>query len=264
MKTMNYESSKWSRDAIDDVIVDEAELARRRKSGDHNRGRARAGGRGRGLHDAWQGQRHAGAGTGGQGRAGAAAADGHCHRSRPRASRHDHLGDRRAGSNRDMPVGVAGEAARSSACWSSRPVGECRPAARRHQPLRPGAGSRSARRPDRGVARRFALPRTSSTAPRRVSRGFISQADMDRKRATRDATAARVRVAQANLAPAAPASAGSTSAPPRRAWCSPAASRRQVVGAGSGPCSASPSAARWSWSLVCPRPILGALRSARG
>ena len=30
-----------------------------------------------------------------------------------------------------------------------------------------------------------------------VSRGFISQADLDRKRATRDAAAARVRVAQA-------------------------------------------------------------------
>src|SRR5689334_18067261 len=31
MKTMNYESSKWSRDAIDDVPVDEEELIRRRK-----------------------------------------------------------------------------------------------------------------------------------------------------------------------------------------------------------------------------------------
>ena len=33
-----------------------------------------------------------------------------------------------------------------------------------------------------------------------VSRGFVSQADVDRKRATRDAAAARVRVAQAQLA----------------------------------------------------------------
>src|SRR5690349_13984626 len=31
MKTMNYESSKWSREAIDDVPVDEEELARKRK-----------------------------------------------------------------------------------------------------------------------------------------------------------------------------------------------------------------------------------------
>ena len=31
MRTMNYESSKWSRDAIDDVPVDEEELIRRRK-----------------------------------------------------------------------------------------------------------------------------------------------------------------------------------------------------------------------------------------
>jgi len=31
MKAMNYESSKWSRDAIDDVIVDEETLARRRR-----------------------------------------------------------------------------------------------------------------------------------------------------------------------------------------------------------------------------------------
>lgn len=36
-------------------------------------------------------------------------------------------------------------------------------------------------------------------AQRLVSRGFVSQADIDRKRATRDAAAARVRVAQAQL-----------------------------------------------------------------
>src|SRR5688500_5559582 len=31
MKAMNFESSKWSRDAIDDVVVDEDTLARRKR-----------------------------------------------------------------------------------------------------------------------------------------------------------------------------------------------------------------------------------------
>src|SRR3954462_1333883 len=31
MKAMNYESAKWSRDAIDDVVVDDAALAKRRR-----------------------------------------------------------------------------------------------------------------------------------------------------------------------------------------------------------------------------------------
>src|SRR6185436_5027232 len=31
MTAMNYESTKWSRDAIDDVVVDEATLAKRRR-----------------------------------------------------------------------------------------------------------------------------------------------------------------------------------------------------------------------------------------
>src|SRR4051812_650911 len=31
MKAMNYESTKWSRDAIDEVVVDDAALARKRR-----------------------------------------------------------------------------------------------------------------------------------------------------------------------------------------------------------------------------------------
>ena len=48
-------------------------------------------------------------------------------------------------------------------------------------------------------------------------RGFVSKAEIDSKKATRDAANAQVRVAQAQLSqPSAPRSAGSTSSPRRR------------------------------------------------
>ena len=99
-----------------------------------------------------------------------------------------------------------------------------------------------------------------------VGRGFISQADLDQKRATRDAAAARVRVAEA---PArrrpAPRSAGSTCARPtaglvlsRSGRGRPGRRRRLAA-----PCSASPRAARWSCWRSCRRTISPASRSAR-
>ncbi len=68
-----------------------------------------------------------------------------------------------------------------------------------------------------------------------VSRGFVSQADVDRKRATRDAAAARVRVAQAQLN-AARARIGrlDVRAPTAGLVLSRSVEAGQVVGAGSG------------------------------
>jgi RND family efflux transporter MFP subunit len=68
-----------------------------------------------------------------------------------------------------------------------------------------------------------------------VSRGFVSQADVDRKRATRDAAAARVRVAQAQLA-AARARIGrlDVRAPAAGLVLDRNVEAGQVVGAGSG------------------------------
>ena len=68
-----------------------------------------------------------------------------------------------------------------------------------------------------------------------VSRGFVSQADVDRKRATRDAAAARVRVAQAQLA-GTRARIGrlDVRAPTAGLVLSRSVEAGQVVGAGSG------------------------------
>jgi RND family efflux transporter MFP subunit len=69
-----------------------------------------------------------------------------------------------------------------------------------------------------------------------VGRGFISQADLDQKRATRDASAARVRVAQAQLG-ATRAQIGrlDVRAPTAGLVLARSIEAGQVVGAGSGP-----------------------------
>jgi len=72
-------------------------------------------------------------------------------------------------------------------------------------------------------------------AQRLVSRGFVSQADLDQKRATRDAAAARVRVAEAQLG-ATRAQIGrlDVRAPTAGLILSRSIEAGQVVGAGSG------------------------------
>ncbi len=201
MKAMNYESSKWSRDAIDDVVVDEETLARRRR---RKRNiiiawwRRPARGR-RAVHDGRQ--RREGRGARRQGRPAAAGRD----RDRPRppgrrrADLRDRLARPRAATCRSASPARAARSMRvlvEPGQWVAR-----RPDARDHRPLGPGAGSGAARRPDRGRARRSPpRPEPSSTAPRRWSAAASSARPIiDRKRATRDAAAARVRVAQAQL-----------------------------------------------------------------
>ena len=122
-------------------------------------------------------------------------------RARPPGRSGDHLRDRLARraarhAGRRRPA----RAARSSACWSS-----------------PASGSRAGQTLaviDRSVQAQEAAQLAAQIEVARadlrlaqneldraqalVARGFVSQADLDRKRATRDAAAARVRVAQAD------------------------------------------------------------------
>ena len=80
----------------------------------------------------------------------------------------------------------------------------------------------SARRADRASRSADADARPGRARPRAalVGRGFISKADIERKTATRDAAAARVRVAQAQLARDARAQRPARHPRARRrAWC---------------------------------------------
>ena len=261
MKAMNYESTKWSRDAIDDVVVDEETL-----------GPARAGASGS-SSPSWSSLLLAIVAVfmlGGSGeKAAAPKARGGRSSCRPSPSivpgRQDvaghHLRDRLA---RRAPRHAGRRRRRRrpgrARAGRARPVGRRRPGARRHRPLGPGAGGRAARRPDRGRARRSAAsPRTSSTAPRRWSAAASSaKADLDRKRADpRRRRGPRPRRRRPSSARPAPASAGSTSARPTAGLVLDAQrrgrpGRRRRLAA---PCSASPRAARWSCSPGCRRPI---------
>jgi multidrug resistance efflux pump len=89
-----------------------------------------------------------------------------------------------------------------------------------------------------------------------VSAGFISNADIDKLTAVRDAADARVRVAQAQL--------GETAARIRRLnIVAPAdglvldrmVEPGQVVSPGRARCSALPNRARWKCARACPKPI---------
>ena len=173
-----------------------------------------------------------------EGRGRPAAAGGHRDRPRP-------PGRRRRSSPRPArsPPGATcrsaspARAARSCACWSSPASGSAPARCWRSSTAR----SRPRRRrswPPRSRSRTpiCASPRTSSTAPSRwLPRGFVCQADLDRKSATRDAAAARVRVAQATARrdprPDRPARRPRARPP---AWCSSrSVEAGQVVGAGS-------------------------------
>lgn len=200
MRTMNYESSKWSRDAIDDVIVDEETLSRRRR-------RRRIiiavailallavaalfmlGGRGEQATapKAGEGQQLPAVTVIVPGRQDVAAI----------ISATGSLAARR-----DMPVGVPGEGGQIE-----RVLVEPGQWVRAGQVL--AVINRSVQTQE--AAQLAALIEVSRAdlrlaqseldrAQALVGRGFISAADLDRKRATRDAAAARVRVAQANLA----------------------------------------------------------------
>src|SRR5207237_9308854 len=204
MRTMNYESSKWSRDAIDDVPVDEEELIRRRK-------------RRRIIVAivlillvvvaAFMMMR--GGGSAGD-QKGPAAKAAMRNGQMPTvtfiipARQEVPIMISATGSLaavRDMPVGVAGEGgqiervlvqpgqrvrARQVLATINRSV--------QSQTAAQLAAQIQVARADLQLAENN-LQRAQSLA----GRGFLSRADLDQKRATRDAAAARVRVAVAQL-----------------------------------------------------------------
>jgi HlyD family secretion protein len=199
MKAMNYESTKWSRDAIDDVVVDEAILAKRRRrrwiiiaavigllvivaavfmlGGRGEKAAAPKGGEGEQLSSVTfvvPGRQDVAANISSTGSLAA---------------------------RRDMPVGVAGEGGQIERVlvepgqWvgAGQTLAVINRSVQSQQAAQLGAQIEVARA-DLHLAQNQ-LDRAQSL----VSRGFISQADLDQKRATRDAAAARVRVAQAQL-----------------------------------------------------------------
>lgn len=235
MTTMNYESSKWSRDAIDDVVVDEATLAKRRR-------RKRIiivvvailavlvvatfllAGRGEKAvaPKAGQGQQLPAVTVIVPGRQDIAAL----------ISATGSLGARR-----DMPVGIPGEGGQVERVlvepgqWvrSGQVLATINRSVQSQQAAQLAAQIEVARA-DLRLAQNQ-LNRAQSL----VSRGFVSQADLDQKRATRDAAAARVRVAEAQLG-ATRAQIGrlDVRAPTAGLVLSRSIEAGQVVGAGSG------------------------------
>ena len=206
MKTMNYESSKWSREAIDDVPIDEEELARKRK-----RRRiivavllialvlvAAYMLMGRGGSSA----------APPKGAPGAAAA-----RANGQMPTVTFITPTRQqvpimisatgslGAVRDMPVGVPGEGGRivrvlvepGQSVGAGQVLAVIDRSVQSQQAAQLAASIEVARA-DLQLAQSN-LQRAESL----VGRGFISRADLDQKRATRDAAAARVRVAVAQL-----------------------------------------------------------------
>ena len=199
MKAMNYESTKWRREAIDEVVLDEETLARRR----------------------WRKRIIIAlvalalvvvlaiflfAGRGEQA-APPAQSEG---QSLPAVTvivpgRQDVAGLVSAtgtlAARRDLPVGVPGEGGQVERVlvepgqWvgAGQTLAIINRSVQSQEAQQLGASVEVARA-DLRLAQNE-LDRAQAL----VSRGFVSQADLDRKRATRDAAAARVRVAQAQL-----------------------------------------------------------------
>lgn len=199
MKAMNFETTKWRRDALDDVVVDEETLAKRRRTrriviavvaivlvailavfllgGSGEKAAAPAGSQGDQLPAVTVMV------PGRQDVAAVISATGSL------------------AARRDMQVGVPGEGGQvvrvlaEPGQWVGAgqvlAVIDRQVQAQEAQQL---AAQIEVNRADLRLAE-SELQRAQSL----VGRGFISQADLDRKRATRDAALARVRVAQAQL-----------------------------------------------------------------
>jgi HlyD family secretion protein len=199
MKAMNYESTKWSRDAIEEVVVDEETLARRRRrkriiialvviaiiavaaifmlGGSGEKAAAPKAGGGQQLPAVTV------VVPGRQDVPAIISATGSL------------------GAYRDMPVGVPGEGGQVE-----RVLVEPGQWVRAGQVLavinRSVQGQEAAQQAAQIQVAQADLRLAQNELDRAqalVSRGFVSQADLDRKRAARDAAAARVRVAQATL-----------------------------------------------------------------
>ena len=199
MKAMNFESTKWRREALDDVIVDEDTLARRRRrkriiivlavlavlavaavlfmGGSGEKAAAPAGAQGQSLPAVTvivPGRQDVPAVFSATGSLAA---------------------------RRDLPVGVPGEGGQVV-----RVLAEPGQWVRAGQTLavidRSVQSQESAQLAAQIEVNRADLRLAQNELERAqalVSRGFVSQADLDRKRAARDAAAARVRVAEAQL-----------------------------------------------------------------
>jgi len=202
MKTMNYESSKWSREAIDDVPVDEEELARKRK-------------RRRiiiavvlvlvVLVAAYMMM-----GSGGGGDAAKGAEKGKGGQQLPAVTvivpgRQDVPSVISATGSlaavRDMPVGVAGEGGQIERVLvePGQSVRAGQVLATINRSVQSQTAAQLAAQIEVARADLQLAQNNLQRAEQLVGRGFISRADLDQKRATRDAAAARVRVAVAQL-----------------------------------------------------------------
>ena len=236
MKAMNYESTKWSRDAIEEVVVDEAVLARRRR-----RRRiiiavlviAAVAILGIFMFATRGGEKAAGA-------------KGDAGQQLPAVSvivpgRQDIPALISAtgslGARRDMPVGVPGEGGRIERVlvepgqWvrAGQVLATIDRSVQSQQAAQLAAQIEVARADMRLAQNQL------DRAQRLVGRGFVSQADLDQPRATRDAAAARVRVAEAQLG-ATRAQIGrlDVRAPTAGLVLSRSVEAGQVVGPGSG------------------------------
>ena len=235
MKAMNFESTKWRRDALDEVVVDEETLARRRRrrniiiavvavavlliaavmfmgSGGEKAVAPKAG----------EGQQLPAVTVIVPGRQDVAtmiAATGSL------------------AARRDMPVGVPGEGGQivrvlvEPGQW----VGAGQTLAVIDRSVQSEEAAQLAAQIEVNRADLRLAQNELDRAQALVARGFVSQADIDRKRAARDAAAARVRVAQAQLG-ATRARIGrlDVRSPTAGLVLSRSVEAGQVVGAGSG------------------------------
>ena len=235
MKAMNFESTKWRRDAIDEVVVDEEVLARRRRR--------------RNLIIALAAVAAlillAVMFLGGGGEK-AVAPQGKEGQALPAVTvivpgRQDIPALISAtgslAARRDMPVGVPGEGGQivrvlvEPGTW----VGAGQTLAVIDRRVQAQEASQLAAQIQVAQADLRLAQNELDRAQALVSRGFVSQADLDRKRAARDAAAARVRVAQAQLGQTrARIGRLDVRAPTAGLVLSRSVEAGQVVGAGSG------------------------------
>ncbi len=236
MKAMNFESTKWRREALDDVIVDEDTLARRRRRKQIIIALAVVG-----LLAIL-----AVLFLGGSGEK-AAAPEGEEGQSLPAVTvivpgRQDIPAVMSAtgslAARRDLPVGVPGEGGQVVRVLAEpgQWVGAGQTLAVIDRSVQSQESAQLAAQIEVNRADLRLAQSELDRAQALVSRGFISQADLDRKRATRDAAAARVRVAQAQLG-ASRARIGrlDVRAPAAGLILDRNVEAGQVVGGGSGP-----------------------------
>jgi len=202
MKAMNFETAKWQRGAIDEVVVDEDELERRRK-------------RRRNIIIAVVVVVLLAVAAllllGGGGEKAAAPKAGAEGQSLPAVSvivpgRRDVARVISAtgslAAQRDMPVGIPGEGGQvvrvlvEPGQW----VGAGQVLAVIDRRVQTQEAAQLAAQIDVARADLSLAQSNLDRAQRLLARGFVSRADIDRLTATRDAAAARVRVAAANLA----------------------------------------------------------------